>query len=41
MKLGILMIKIGRNNGYININLYLYCQGNGTLFADEAHELYS
>ena len=40
MKLGILMIKIGRNNDDININWDLCCQGNGTLFVDKAHKLY-
>ena len=39
MKLGILMIKTGRNNDDIDIDWDLCCQGNGTLFADKAHEL--
>ena len=38
MKLGILIIKIGRNNDDININWVLCCKGNGTLFADKVHE---
>ena len=36
MKLGILIIKIGRSNDDININWVLCCQGNGTLFVVRA-----